>query len=382
MTGSRGLILSLAALGGVFFITNEAPEAARLIGVPQQVLVLVLLGAFTALLLSETSPLPAGTSRLQHELLRAAVAIGIFHVLALAIGGLFAGFGRSPYGPGPLALLLNVATVGLAIVVVEHARAFLINAFEERSPAVGVILAALGFTAASLPLLGIAGASTQQEAVGLLGGDWIPLLSEHLLASFIVYLGGPLPAIAYRAILAGFVWLSPVLPDLTWGLKSLIGTIVPVFGLMVVHSMSAGQVRGAGRVSSARERSDLHSWIAAAIGVVVLIWFTLGLMPVYPTVVAGGSMSPTMEYGDLVISVKTEASGVVIGDVIDFHTNNGNVIHRVVGHAGDELEDGFITRGDANPAEDLSPVVPSQLRGKVIAVIPDAGWLTIALRSM
>jgi len=382
MSSSRGLILSLAALGCLFFITNEAPEAARLIGVPQQVLVLVLLGAFTALLLSETSPLPAGTSRLQHELLKAAVAIGVFHVLALAIGGLFAGFGRSPYGPGPFTLLLNVAVVGLAIVVVEHARAFLINAFEVHSPAVGVILAALGFAAASLPLLGMAGASTQQEAVGLLGGDWIPLLSEHLLASFIVYLGGPLPAIAYRAILAGFVWLSPVLPDLTWGLKSLIGTIVPVFGLMVVHSMSAGQVRGAGRVSSARERSDLHSWIAAAIGVVVLIWFTLGLMPVYPTVVAGGSMSPTMEYGDLVISLKTEASGVVVGDVIDFHTDNGNVIHRVVGHAGDELEEGFITRGDANPAEDLSPVVPSQLRGKVIAVIPDAGWLTIALRSM
>jgi signal peptidase len=381
MSRNKGLVLACAALGLVAVSTNESAKLGDALGLPPQVLTALLLLPLLVLLFRVPAPLPAGMPGLRRSLLRIGLLIGMFHVASLTIGGLFSGFGLSPHGVPLPALCLNLVPVVFTLLVIELGRAHFITAFSRDRAAFGVLLAGVAYAAASVPLLLLAHAGSQQEAVGLLGGDWIPLLSQHLLAAFMVYLGGPGPAIAYRGILEAFYWLSPVLPDLSWGLKSLIGTIIPVFGLMLVHSVSVGGIRGERRQPQSFNRTDLPGWVVGSACIVVLIWFFLGLMPVYPTVVAGGSMSPTMEYGDLVVSAKVNDKSLDAGDVIEFHTDQGPVIHRVIEVCESEQHVEYITRGDANNSIDAHPVVPAQVRGKVILVIPRAGWLTIALRN-
>ena len=62
----------------------------------------------------------------------------------------------------------------------------------------------------------------------MLGGErFLPSLATSLLATLFSVLGGPWTAVAYRASLLGFEWLSPVLPNLPWLPAAVAGSIAP-----------------------------------------------------------------------------------------------------------------------------------------------------------
>lgn len=78
--------------------------------------------------------------------------------------------------------------------------------------------------------------------------------------------------------------------------------------------------------------------------------------------VATGSMADTINIGDLVIVKITDK--VNLNDIIVYQDNNYFVTHRLI-----KIEkDRYITKGDANNSQD-TPIVPSQVLGKVILVI-------------
>lgn len=92
------------------------------------------------------------------------------------------------------------------------------------------------------------------------------------------------------------------------------------------------------------------------------------------------SMEPGLPPGTMVVVRPTDVSEIVPGDVITYQLSSGEptlVTHRVTQRLltadGEPL---FITKGDNNPAEDLSPVQPVQVRGTVWYSIPYIGWLT------
>ncbi len=65
-----------------------------------------------------------------------------------------------------------------------------------------------------------------------------------------------------------------------------------------------------------------------------------------------------------------------LGDVVVYRAPNGLVIvHRLVG----KTEDGYITKGDRNPAPDPWAVKPEWIYGKVILRIPLIGWPRVLL---
>ncbi len=92
--------------------------------------------------------------------------------------------------------------------------------------------------------------------------------------------------------------------------------------------------------------------------------------------VAGTSMLPTLEQGDLVVIQSVPSNAISIGDIIVYNppcaTSDFSVIHRVVAFSGN----GFITKGDNNGATDQSsgiangPVTANCIAGKVVFVIP------------
>lgn len=87
-----------------------------------------------------------------------------------------------------------------------------------------------------------------------------------------------------------------------------------------------------------------------------------------PMVVMTDSMYPTIQSGDLIIVKTARAEEISGGDVITFFdpASNGDAVvtHRV---ADIKIEDGklsFITRGDANNADDQTPVPAENLIGR------------------
>ena len=83
-------------------------------------------------------------------------------------------------------------------------------------------------------------------------------------------------------------------------------------------------------------------------------------------VVLSGSMEPAIKVDELII-VKAEKM-YEVGDVVVYQTGLIPVVHRIV----DMDEQTAITRGDANNTED-SPILLSQIKGRVIAHIPHVG---------
>lgn len=90
--------------------------------------------------------------------------------------------------------------------------------------------------------------------------------------------------------------------------------------------------------------------------------------------VVSGSMEPAIPTGSIVYVKGTEASEIKKDDVIAFYSGNDSgaiITHRVV--KNQVVSGQFITKGDANEKEDVTPVAYDNLIGKVVFSIPVLG---------
>lgn len=94
------------------------------------------------------------------------------------------------------------------------------------------------------------------------------------------------------------------------------------------------------------------------------------LFNVEPKIVLSGSMYPTYNAG-AVVFVDENKTSPEIGDIIAYSTGEAIITHRVV---GTESDGAYITKGDANDSEDLSPVSKDQVVGTIIFWIPWLGY--------
>ena len=79
-----------------------------------------------------------------------------------------------------------------------------------------------------------------------------------------------------------------------------------------------------------------------------------------------GSMEDTLKVGDWVLVKITD--DVELNDIITYEEDNSFITHRII----EIYKDTYITKGDANNSKD-SPVLKSQIVGKVIKIFPKFG---------
>ena len=91
-------------------------------------------------------------------------------------------------------------------------------------------------------------------------------------------------------------------------------------------------------------------------------------------VVLTGSMEPSIMTDDVILVAAQESYEE--NDVVAFQAGNMVVVHRIV----EIREDTYITRGDANNAND-DPIPVTAIKGKVISAIPNVGRLVWAIKS-
>ncbi|MFC1864622.1 signal peptidase I [Chloroflexota bacterium] len=321
----------------------------------------------------------AAKLKVKSAIIQLALMTGFFQILLYVIGGLFSSFGKSPYSFAPLGVLTNLFFVGSILIGMELSRAWLINHLGKHHTFLALAFVTLLYTLLCIPLTRIMGLDTMTESVEFLNSTGLPLLAENLLASFLALLAGPLASIAYRGILQSFWWFLPVLPDLPWVFKGLIGTAVPIIALAVVNSLYSSQAQRS-KVKRTNEGS-LMGWIITSIAAVLIIWFSVGLFPIHPALVASGSMQPTMDAGDVVIIAKVSAAVIKPGDIIQFRKEERvTVMHRVIEVHTTEGAEYFITKGDANDEPDTDPVMPENVVGKVIFTVRKVGWVSILVK--
>jgi signal peptidase len=319
---------------------------------------------------------PLSKIRIKKDILLAGLLIGFSQVMLYVIGGLFSGFGHSPSSFTPLGITLNLAYVGSMLFGMEISRGWLVTRFGKKHPSLSIAIATILFTIIGIPLAQFTGFEWKIQSLNTVGSNWLPLLMENLLASMLVLQAGPKASLVYRGLLAAFWWFCPILPNLDWGLKAVIGCVVPVVGMMMVNRLAL--VRGQSKRHQ-DENSFPLGWILTATVCMILVWFAVGLFPFKPSVIPTGSMVPVFNPGDIAIVAKVSSDNIKLGDIIEYRTETINIVHRVIKIEKDGY---FITKGDANNTADTEPVDPRNVTGKVVFNVPKVGWISIAVKQL
>jgi len=126
-----------------------------------------------------------------------------------------------------------------------------------------------------------------------------------------------------------------------------------------------------------------------AIVFVTAIFFINALIPLLTgsekiMVVLSGSMTPIMLAGDMIVVESVNPDELTAGDVIAFQDPGGKdtfVTHRIIKIEEKDEKRIFRTKGDANEEEDFFKVPDSDVVGKLIFVIPFAGYLPVASKN-
>lgn len=150
-------------------------------------------------------------------------------------------------------------------------------------------------------------------------------------------------------------------------------------------SRSAGSRRPSGVPGPSFWGSALRGAFTVVLLAVLALAVALGVVPRVmggaALTVLSDSMEPTYSAGDMVVSVPDDRYGV--GDVVTFQPRSDDptlITHRVVSVEQGPEGTRYVTRGDANGADD-EPLVADQVMGEVIYSVPAVGHLAQALGS-
>ncbi|MEN6462467.1 MAG: signal peptidase I [Syntrophomonas sp.] len=298
-------------------------------------------------------------------------------VLCTMLLGGIGGFGKSPYDRSNIGIVINIISLGISVIAIEMARAWLMNRHFLQRPLVGIPLIAFLFTLFSLPLNQIPTLKDGMAIVKFLGTNFLPEFGQGCLATYLAFLGGPVPAIIYRGGLMAFERISPVLPSANWGSQTLLDTLAPVLGLILVWQIYREE---ASKTRAYRGEDDSMEWVMTSLAAIIIIWFSLGVFSYSPRVILSGSMQPGIQIGDIVIIHKIDGRDAQLGDIIMFPYGNMKVTHRVIKIQEKNGKKYFTTKGDANPDPERDPVSEKNVKGKVVMVVPKLGKLTLWMR--
>lgn len=306
----------------------------------------------------------------------------VFIIMSL-IAGFFDGVGKSPYDHSLMGILQNSIIIGSALVGQELVRDYVLKSTLGRESKWPIPLMIGLMTFINLPLVQLTNMTGSQDVMIFVANIFLPTLSENMLATYLVVYAGPVASVIYLGLVEAFEWLSPILPDLSWLTKGMIGMSVPIGALIMI---SQAYMKLTGHFKAYREKeTKVYEWLPVTVTCVLIIWFMVGVFPIYPSAIATGSMKPGINPGDVVLVKKlqdrADIEALQIGDIIQFKKESILVNHRIIDIVEEDGEMKYRTKGDNNSAQDADLVVAEDIKGTIVQVIPKIGWPTLILKN-
>lgn len=326
-----------------------------------------------------------GRLRLQGMVLGYAASGAVFYLAICFITGVFLkNLSASPYDASPIGILNNLVYVLPALAAKEMIRAYAFGAawrsYQHRTAKI-ILITAVMFLA-GLNIGRIMEWTDFQTGFIYTAQTIVPALTENIMLSVLVFYGGAPAGIVYMGIVQLFLRLFPFLPSLPWIAQSGIGICFPLIYAVIVHercSMAADD-------TPIRKSGGTASFAAGLLAAVAFSWFTVGVFPIYPSVVLTGSMEPLIYPGDVVIVKKImeekEIDRLAAGDIINFKREDITITHRIIDVRRDEAGNlSFETKGDNNDSADEQMVSPNDINGTISKVVPKVGLPMLIMKS-
>lgn len=306
----------------------------------------------------------------------------VIFIIISVIAGLIDGFGKSPYEHSLKGVLLNILIVGSMLLGREAARSYIVNNITEKENFLVFIPIAIYMTIISFSVNKFIELEGMEKIVRFIAQYLIPDFLQNLMATYLAFLGGWLPALIYMGIMQAFHWLSPILPDLKWITAALIGIMCPAFSLAAMQGIYLKDTKAIKKTE--KDKDGLAGWLVTSLVSIGIIWFSVGVFPVYPSVIATGSMEPMIKPGDIIIVKKihdmNDIDQLKPGDVIQFKRGSILISHRIIEVMVRDDEKSYRTKGDNNRGADTQFVKPEDIKGTIEYVIPKLGWPTLLIK--
>jgi len=292
--------------------------------------------------------------------------------------GTVEGFGRNPYDVSLKGISMNSLGFYPYFIVLELLRHRMVNSVRKPNRiwvVIGIVIVYTLLDYSPSALQELLNNNTQQN-VEFLGSQMVPSVVTQILLTQVAIMGGWIPALVLKLSFESMFYFFAVLPDLEWITKAFVNILFPVFTLYILKDMVDKEEGNQSKRQQKNDESPVVTILTYLVSIMI-VWFSVGVFPVFPTLVLTGSMEPMIKPGDIVIMQKVDPEMVQIGDVIQFKVKDYDIIHRVIAMEGIE----FKTKGDNNNTADSDLVNPGFVRGKYIFHVPAIGRIPLLLKS-
>jgi signal peptidase len=323
-------------------------------------------------------------SMLEMMYLEAVVCAAVFTGIRFLAGSMIGELGESPYIMTPVGIFNNLIFALPPLISREITRSYFLGAFCNKPNVKIFILITAIMTLCDINYVSLAITRSLHEFIIFIAEEFGPLLSQHILLSYLALYGGYPGALSYLGIVTLFNWTSPILPVLNWLAEGSIGILVPIFSLLFIIKKYENRVNN--EKNQQANRWDAVQWMITIVFSIGLIWFVVGVFPIVPSVIATGSMEPLIKPGDIVLLEKIDSEKQIQdlrkGDIIQFQRDDIRITHRIIEIDKDPQSGSlsFRTKGDNNSGEDVQPVAPNDIKGIYVQVIPRLGYPTLLLK--
>jgi len=319
--------------------------------------------------------------RTSKTIIQFAAAIATLQIFLVVLTSFFMGFGKNANVWTLSALAIYFPYLLVPFLAVELSRAYLTQTTGKHKPTLTLLLISIFYTLIATTTSRYTSLTTPLAISKFLIETFTPTLAISLLATYFAHLGGFTANLTYMAIPAFFTWFSPILPNPPWTVQSILTVIATTTGFLILDQTVKPPSTKRIHRTLKKQKSQLPYWTAIALICLIVIWSSTGLLGFTPSVIASGSMAPTLNPGDIAIIISVPSQTIRIGDIIQYYTADMMVIHRVTDTYTAGGTSWFITKGDANTEPD-DPVNQNQVIGKSVFTIPQLGWVSVAFKDL
>jgi signal peptidase len=292
-------------------------------------------------------------------------------------------FGESPYDLSASGISNNIFNMLPPLIVRELVRSYTINTYCKKNNKVFFYLLSIILVVFDFNWNSINTVEDLKTFTSFLAEDIAPPFCESILLSNLALYGGASATLVFVVLSFVFHWIIPILPVLNWLSEGVIGTVIPLLEVSTILNKYKP-------INYHLRKKDLNTKEVINMGItmtfsVLLIWFVVGVFPIYPSVIATGSMEPLIYPGDIILIDKVQNESDIlnlkIGDVIQFKRDDIVITHRILEIQKDK--DGnisFHTKGDNNTGDDTREVLPQDIKGTLLKVVPKLGYPTLWIK--
>ncbi len=303
-------------------------------------------------------------------------AVAVVYAVLMQFSGVIFGFYQNPYFVNFGILLERILPLAAIIVEVEIIRYALLA---QKNKIVDVIAFISSVTAEVLAYSSIAGITSFNDFMDLVGMTLFPAISGNLLYHYVSKRYGPLPNIAFRVITTLYVYFLPTQSGISDALRVCIKLILPIAVMAFISALYQKQKKNAVRSGEKLSMIGTAITVTALVGIAMLVscQFRYGAL-----VIATESMTGEINKGDAIIYERYEGQPIKEGQIIVFEDGGNKIVHRVVRIERINGQVRYYTKGDFNQDEDRGFRTESDIVGLTDVKISYVGYPTLWLREL